>query len=117
MDVRIDAEGVALTVDAMEREIRLLLNQSGSADQVADDLLARWEKNLFSPDEQRAVAQFLLDSGLHQRLLGEIQRLVKDRHLLPWAQFAESLIRARMPLSEDDLRTFLEGVDEQGGRS
>ncbi|MCM2281763.1 MAG: hypothetical protein NDI61_07940 [Bdellovibrionaceae bacterium] len=100
--------------NSMEREIRQLLNQSGSADQVADELLGRWAKNLFSADEQRSVAQFLLNAGLHQRLLGEIHRLLKDRHFLPWAQFAECLMRSRLALNDDDVRAILEGLEEQG---
>lgn len=100
---------------AIEREIRDALNRSGSADLVAVELLERWSKNLFSPDEQRAVAQFLLNAGLHQRLLGEFQRLFQERRLIPWAQFAEALLRARIKLSEDDTRALLEGLNEQDG--
>lgn len=103
-----------MTVNAIERDIHQLLNQTGSADLAADELLERWSKNLLSLEEQRAVAQFLLDAGLHQRLLGEIQRLLQDRRALPWAQFAEALLRARVKLGENETRALLEGLEEQG---
>ncbi len=108
------AEGVRLA-GSIEREIRDALNRSGSADFVVDELLARWRQNLFSPDEQRAVAQFLLNAGQPGTLLGEIGRLLQDKRAVPWAQFAEALIRSRFQLSEDDVRAIAEGLTEQDG--
>jgi len=97
----------------MEFEIHQLLNQSGSAQLVADELIDRWKKNLFSPEQQSEVAGFLLASGQLPKLLGEIERLLKENRQLPWGVFAQALIDARVPLLEADIKAILDGVKEQ----
>ncbi len=100
-------------LEAIERDIRKLLNQVGSPDLVAQDLIKRWRMQVYSSDQQKAIAQFLWDCGLQQRLLGEIQRLLDERRPLPWSQFAQIILSAKEDLDERTLDAFLVGVREQ----
>ncbi len=80
---------------------------------VAQDIVKKWRMQVYSPAQQKAVAQFFLDCGLQRRLLGEIQRLLEERRPLPWAQFAQIIIHAKEDLDERTLDAFLAGVREQ----
>lgn len=98
---------------SVEREIRLLFNDLGAADLVADELVRRWRKHLFSEEQQKAVAQFLLNAGFTPKLLFEIRRLLDEERPIPWAQFAEAVHRARIAPGDAAIRALLEGLEEQ----
>lgn len=97
----------------LEAEISSLMSHLGDLDLVADELVRRWDRNLLDENEQIDCAQFLVSAGLYSRLFEQVLRLLASGHTLPWTQFAEALGRARVKLSNKDVRTLFEGAEEQ----
>lgn len=97
----------------LEAEISSLLNETGDATQVADELVRRWERNLLDEQEQIDCAQFLVAAGLYPLLLRQLARMLKEELPLPWAQVAEALGRARIPLNDKEVRAIFAGAESQ----
>jgi hypothetical protein len=97
----------------LEREIRHLLNHGAQPQVVADELVQRWRMNLFSEEEQDALASFLLHAGCERQLLTEIERLLKSKSRIPWMHFIAALSRAGLQLSETQIGFLKDALREQ----
>lgn len=100
-------------MSTIEIEIQHLLNELGDTELVADELIRRWERNIYDPRQQFVLAQFLLHCGFYPSLFDQLHRLVTQERRLPWAQFAEALGRCRVAPSEAELKAMVEGLNEQ----
>ncbi len=97
----------------LEREIRHLLNHGATPKAVADELVQRWHMNLFSDEEQDALASFLINSGCEIQLLAEVERLIKNKARIPWTHFYFALSRAGLQLNEAQIEFLKVALREQ----
>jgi len=97
----------------LEAEISSLLQEHGDTVLVAEVLVSRWRKNLFTEIEQIDCAQFLIAAGLYPMFFAEIIRLMEASAKLPWAQLAEGLGRSGIKLHEYDIQAILDAAELQ----
>ena len=97
----------------LEAEISSLLIVQKDRAVVAEELVSRWRKNLFSEAEQIDCAQFLVAAGLHATLFGEVQRLIRERAKVPWAQFSEALGKIGVTMTATELTAIHQCALEQ----
>ncbi len=97
----------------LEMQLHDLFSDLGSLEKVADAISDRWEKNLFSPSEQREAARFLLRHGDFSKLTTQFTRLLNAKQKLPWAEFAKAIELSEVKLTSEEKRALVEGVSEQ----
>jgi hypothetical protein len=97
----------------LEMQIRDLFSEYSQPQVVTEELSKSWERNLFSPDEQRAAARFLLRNSDYTKFCSQLARLIATKQKLPWAELAYAIELAGLTLTNEEKRALTEGVSEQ----
>ncbi len=99
----------------LEIEISAMLKTGGNIRSVAAELVSRWRKNVLNADEQRDLAQFLLESGQYPLLIAECDRLLLGRELptVPWPQFIEAMISTGLTLDRGEAQILAKAAEDQ----
>lgn len=97
----------------LEREIHHLLSNGATPQVVADELVQRWRMNLFSEEEQDALASFLLHAGCERQLLKEIENFLNEKRRIPWPHFISALQQTGIKFSETQIQFLALALREQ----
>lgn len=80
---------------------------------VAEHLIKRWDANVLSAGDVRALSKFLVQSGLHSMLFVQVHRALRDDRPIPWGAFIESLKHVGIQLAPIEVDAIFEGVAAQ----
>jgi hypothetical protein len=97
----------------LEAEISSLLLELGEPNQVANELLRRWNHQILTADERSDVANFIVAAGLSSVFFEQIIRLCDNSDVLPWGALAEAIGYAKIKPDLREIEALFEGATEQ----
>jgi len=97
-----------------EREISELLQWS-HPEKVAQILSIRLAKQNLTPEEDKTIFNFLLQSGYRHSILQLLQQRIQHSLFVPWCVLVETLAQNKVPPSRDLMDAIFTGALEQQG--